>query len=328
MNNRQNNRRRSRAPNPRQSGGGRGADPQNRIDNRTRGNAVQLHEKYRNMARDAQTKGDRVEAEYWWQFADHYYRVVADQRARAEERSGGGRSQRDEWRQQAEDDDDRGPQASGGRDSSDEDEGDDWRADARGRTKSQDGGRDVRSDGGRGGGSDDGRTGTRHGRGDGRADGRDADADRVRSDSREDRRDTNRPPRGRSDGDGSNGRGSEPNGADQDRSERVQMDRGQADGAEGDDQPNEPVQRRAPVRPQPADADADDTKPVTRPRRGRPRKNAAVEASDGQPDGAGEGLDSGTLPPSLTAAAAGDAGPPKRRGRPRKVVPEEGTEAA
>lgn len=135
MNNRQNNRRRGRNPNPRQSGGGRGADPQNRIDNRTRGNAVQLHEKYRNMARDAQTKGDRVEAEYWWQFADHYYRVVADQRARAEERQGGGRSQRDEWRAQAEDDDDRQfshQPGQGGNGRDDGSDGDDWRQGARG----------------------------------------------------------------------------------------------------------------------------------------------------------------------------------------------------
>lgn len=130
MNNRQNNRRRGRNPNPRQSGGGRGADPQNRIDNRTRGNAVQLHEKYRNMARDAQMKGDRVEAEYWWQFADHYYRVVADQRARAEERHGGGRSQRDEWRQQAEDDEDR-PGASSRTNGRDDEDESDWRSEAR-----------------------------------------------------------------------------------------------------------------------------------------------------------------------------------------------------
>lgn len=62
-----------------------GGDNGNRIDNRARGNAPQLLEKYRNMARDAQLAGDRVNAEYYLQFADHYFRVLADNRARQEE---------------------------------------------------------------------------------------------------------------------------------------------------------------------------------------------------------------------------------------------------
>src|SRR5690606_13019641 len=37
------------------------------------------------MARDAQMAGDRVNAEYYLQFADHYFRVLADNRARQEE---------------------------------------------------------------------------------------------------------------------------------------------------------------------------------------------------------------------------------------------------
>ncbi len=318
MNNRQNNRRRGRTPNPRQTGGGRGADPQNRIDNRTRGNAVQLHEKYRNMARDAQTKGDRVEAEYWWQFADHYYRVVADQRARAEERQGGGRSQRDEWRQQAEDDGDRSPQ--GGRDAPDDDDGDDWRSDARGRG----GQRDGRSDGQRGDGQDGGRDGARD---EVRHSGRDAGSNGGRNDGREDDRSSNRPVHDRSDGaDAGGSRDMASNGS----------GRGQSDGADPDDQPSAPPHRRAAARGgQPTEAaEADGTQPVTRPRRGRPRKDAgAADASDGRgadegANGATGGLDSDILPPSLTASATSDAAPPKRRGRPRKVVPEEGTEAA
>lgn len=72
--------------NGRPSGGNRGGgDSGNRIDNRARGNAVQLLEKYKNMARDAQMAGDRVNAEYYLQFADHYFRVLADNRARQEE---------------------------------------------------------------------------------------------------------------------------------------------------------------------------------------------------------------------------------------------------
>ncbi|MGB3927881.1 MAG: DUF4167 domain-containing protein, partial [Sphingobium sp.] len=69
-------------PNGNNRGGG---DNGNRIDNRARGNAAQLLEKYKNMARDAQMAGDRVNAEYYLQFADHYFRVLADNRARQEE---------------------------------------------------------------------------------------------------------------------------------------------------------------------------------------------------------------------------------------------------
>ncbi|HLL29621.1 MAG TPA: DUF4167 domain-containing protein, partial [Allosphingosinicella sp.] len=49
------------------------------------GNAAQLLEKYKSLARDAQLQGDRVQSEYWLQFADHYYRVLNENRARFEE---------------------------------------------------------------------------------------------------------------------------------------------------------------------------------------------------------------------------------------------------
>ena len=42
-------------------------------------------EKYRKLAHDAHLNGDRVQAEYYLQFADHYFRVVADSRVRQEE---------------------------------------------------------------------------------------------------------------------------------------------------------------------------------------------------------------------------------------------------
>ncbi|QNM81939.1 DUF4167 domain-containing protein [Sphingomonas sabuli] len=54
----------------------------NRQDNRQRGNAAQLLEKYKNMARDAQLAGDRVQSEYFLQFADHYFRVLGESRSR------------------------------------------------------------------------------------------------------------------------------------------------------------------------------------------------------------------------------------------------------
>ena len=62
-----------------------GSDRDNRIDNRARGNAVQMLEKFKKMAQDAQVNGDRVQAEYYHQFADHYFRVNADTIARREE---------------------------------------------------------------------------------------------------------------------------------------------------------------------------------------------------------------------------------------------------
>ena len=86
-NNNNNNRRRGRGNN--NTGGGRpqgGGNPQvNRIDSRARGNAPQLLEKYRKLAHDAHLNGDRVTAEYYLQFADHYFRVIADTRVRQEE---------------------------------------------------------------------------------------------------------------------------------------------------------------------------------------------------------------------------------------------------
>src|SRR5215218_7639227 len=59
----------------------------NRQDNRQRGNAAQLLEKYKSMARDAQLSGDRVQTEYYLQFADHYFRVLGESRARFEEQN-------------------------------------------------------------------------------------------------------------------------------------------------------------------------------------------------------------------------------------------------
>ena len=57
----------------------------NRQDNRQRGNAAQLLEKYKGLARDMQMQGDRVQTEYYLQFADHYYRLLNENRARFEE---------------------------------------------------------------------------------------------------------------------------------------------------------------------------------------------------------------------------------------------------
>jgi hypothetical protein len=93
INNRQAGRRRGRGGNnggnngPRQGGGGGQRDTGNRIDSRARGNASQLYEKYKNLAADSQRQGDRVNTEYYLQFADHYFRVLSESRSRFEEQN-------------------------------------------------------------------------------------------------------------------------------------------------------------------------------------------------------------------------------------------------
>lgn len=45
-------------------------------DVRVRGNAHQVFDKYQALAREAATSGDRIMAEAYWQYADHYYRLI------------------------------------------------------------------------------------------------------------------------------------------------------------------------------------------------------------------------------------------------------------
>lgn len=45
-------------------------------DVKVRGNAQQVVEKYLTLARDASSAGDRINAESYYQFAEHYYRVM------------------------------------------------------------------------------------------------------------------------------------------------------------------------------------------------------------------------------------------------------------
>ena len=89
INNRQQTGRRRGRGGQRPGGGGGGnpgrLDGGNRIDNRARGNAAQLSEKYKSLASDAQRQGDRVNTEYYLQFADHYFRVLSESRARFED---------------------------------------------------------------------------------------------------------------------------------------------------------------------------------------------------------------------------------------------------
>jgi len=45
-------------------------------DVRVRGNAHQVFDKYQALAREAGASGDRIMAEAYWQYADHYFRVI------------------------------------------------------------------------------------------------------------------------------------------------------------------------------------------------------------------------------------------------------------
>ena len=45
-------------------------------DVRVRGNAHQVFDKYQALAREAAASGDRILAEAYWQYADHYFRMI------------------------------------------------------------------------------------------------------------------------------------------------------------------------------------------------------------------------------------------------------------
>ena len=254
-------------PNGNNRGGG---DNGNRIDNRARGNAAQLLEKYKNMARDAQMAGDRVNAEYYLQFADHYFRVLADNRARQEEQQQRFRPRDDSFDEDVEDFD--------GAD----DGQDDFRADAqpyerapRDQERRQDDGREPRGEG---------------------RDNRDRDSrDAGLEGGRNNRRDRPRRDRFVTQEMGVEGPAGTP-------AEAATAPEHMSD---------QPVAAAAPIEPE---AEA------ARPRRGRPRKDAPVEAP--------ASFDAAVLPPSIgradNDAAPADAvdTPKKRTRRPRTAAAE------
>jgi hypothetical protein len=293
-------------PNGNNRGGG---DNGNRIDNRARGNATQLLEKYRNMARDAQMAGDRVNAEYYLQFADHYFRVLADNRARQEEQQPRLRNRDENFDQDGEDFDN-------GFDSADDFRTDQQHAYDRTPREQTSYDRAPREQGQRDQGQRD-----QGQRDQGQRDQAPRDQDRrpERQDDNRDNREAREPRDNREQRDGRN------NGI---RRDRPRRERFTADG-------NAPVQQEMGVEgptgspaaepaPQPAAAApqiaAAPEAEAPRPRRGRPRKVVAdSEAS--------EGLDLTVLPPSIARAdndaeATEDA--PKKR--TRRVRP--ATEAA
>ena len=339
MNNRQSGRRRGRNNNgsnngQRPQGGGRG-DQANRIDSRARGNAAQLLEKYRNMARDAQLSGDRVMTEYYLQFADHYFRVLSDARNRQEEQ-----------RARFDGDGDEGgaPQNQSDDEAEDIDELD--AIDMIGRAPRNRG--NGNANGGNGNGNRD-YNGNREDR---------PREERQRDDRPRDERARDERPRDDRPREGGQRDGNRDYNRDRPRDDRPRDERGRDDRPR-DDRPREERPREdRPVRsdhrdarpPRNSDGDAPRTdaprsdnprsegseERVRRPRRERPERAERNNDHDDAPIG----IDIAVLPPAIgldttrdeapvaPAAANDDAAPaPKKRGRPRKVV-SEGEDAA
>ncbi|MGQ2942365.1 MAG: DUF4167 domain-containing protein [Blastomonas fulva] len=303
-NNRGTSRRRGRGNNrPQPTGRSGGMDQGNRIDSRARGNATQMLEKYKKMAHDAQMNGDRVATEYYLQFADHYFRVLADNRARQDEYRRPREDQgRDAGSDYADDDDDNGgypgqgnsqrgytssldhaDEQSRGNQDDDQDEGDD---DNRGNIRPANRQNEGRQNEGR---QNDSR----------QNEGRQNEARRERRprEDRPDQRDTNRDAN-RNDDTG----GERPS---RQRNERTLRPQPRDDASQA---------------PSPAASSDGDQAP---PRRGRGRPPRAVEASEGN------GLDPMILPPAIGAApeaasAESEAAKPKRRAAPRRKAAESG----
>jgi len=45
---------------------------------RNKGNVTQQYNKYLKLAKDTSSSGDRIQAEYYYQFTDHYYRLMQE----------------------------------------------------------------------------------------------------------------------------------------------------------------------------------------------------------------------------------------------------------
>lgn len=56
-------------------------------ETKIRGSAQQVHDKYLALARDAGSADDRIAAESYLQYADHYYRIIQEQRNAQEQRN-------------------------------------------------------------------------------------------------------------------------------------------------------------------------------------------------------------------------------------------------
>jgi len=76
----QNARQQRGRPSSRQGGKSNRGPGNHRNEQKSRGNPKQLVDKYQNQARECLQAGDRMQAEYYFQFAEHYYRVLNENR--------------------------------------------------------------------------------------------------------------------------------------------------------------------------------------------------------------------------------------------------------
>ena len=86
MNKGQNVRRGRTRHTPNKGGGSSNNGTGNRVDSKSRGNPKQNLEKYLGMARDARQAGDRINEEYFLQFAEHFQRIINDRAQDNEDR--------------------------------------------------------------------------------------------------------------------------------------------------------------------------------------------------------------------------------------------------
>jgi hypothetical protein len=338
--NNQNRRRRggNSGPRPQQMGGGNNYG--NRLDNRQRGNASQLLEKYRALARDAQQVGDRVTAEYYLQYADHYYRVLGDYRDKTP--NDGRQRGRDFYEDDATGYAANGDDGEGGEEDDQDNDRNDMRTDERS-DEPRGQWRDERPNNGSNNAANRSRDGQRESRGDSnRSDGNRADANRS---------DSGRPDSGRTDGRDRQGWNTNGRSRDDNRSERARDDNRNENRTEGrnerprDDSRTEPRQERprednrgdrndrrerrpeAP-RPAPVEAASNDEGPIpglpgpATLRVKRPDSDAPVaraERAPRPPRREAEVIVAQT-PAPIEVTAETDVAAPRKRGRPRKVV--------
>lgn len=299
-NNRGTSRRRGRGNNrPQPSGRSGGMDQGNRIDSRARGNATQMLEKYKKMAHDAQMNGDRVATEYYLQFADHYFRVLADNRARQDEYRRPREEQgRDNGTDYADDDDDIGFNSGPSHRNYAQDQSDEASA----RNGQDDDGDDQ----------DDSRGNRSNGSGNQRGDSRQNDGRQNEARPNEGRQNEGRRER-------------RPREEGQDRQGQDRQSRPRAERQEQPPRVAAPAPTPAPApAPAPAETSSSDDQ-ADKPRRtlrgrGRPPRAAEPEGSNG--------LDPMILPPAIGVAAEdkpeAEAPKPKRRAAPRRKAAESG----
>jgi hypothetical protein len=325
INNRQAGRRRGRGGQQQRPQGNPGRqDNGNRIDNRARGNAAQLLEKYKTLARDAQMQGDRVNTEYYLQFADHYFRVLAETRSRFEEnrRQNGGAPYEEDEQEYDEDGEPiarpepraaepRQSNGNGGQDRGGQD-----------RDRGQNGNQDRQDRQDRGNRQNEGangnqQSGQQYGQQSGQQSGQPYGQQAGQYDDER--------PRSRNNGnsyEGNNDRYARDDRGDRGGNDRSGNDRGAGDRGNRasyaqDDEDRAPVRREAPVRQEaparqeaaPAAAPASED----RPRRGRPPRRVIEEEAPAV-------FEADLLPPSLNISAVStdepEEKPRRRRGRP------------